>query len=105
MSGGTTKRTDFYAEVYSIVREIPVGKVCTYGQIARLAGCPQYSRMVGQAMCHAPVDEQLPCHRVVNSQGRLAPGWGEQRELLLKEGVGFRPNGCVDLKRCLWEIF
>lgn len=97
------KREDFYAEVYSVVREIPCGKVATYGQIAMLIGRPQNSRMVGQAMARTPELEILPCHRVVNSQGRLVPGWERQRELLENEGVVFRQNGDVNLKRCGWK--
>lgn len=94
---------DFDSIVYSIVREIPSGKVITYGKIAALAGKPQWSRRVGYAMSCVPHTLQLPCHRVVNSQGRLVPGWQEQRSLLEKEGVTFRPNGSVDLKRNAWE--
>ena len=94
----------FYKDVYSIVKEIPWGKVLTYGEIARLAGKPQCSRMVGQAMFHTPEDQHLPCHRVVNSQGRLVPGWQEQRNMLEKEGVTFRPNGCINMSRHLWNI-
>lgn len=96
-------RIDFNNEVYSIVKEIPYGKVLTYGQIARLLGKPQCSRMVGQAMFNAPSNEKIPCHRVVNSQGRLVPGWNAQEELLTKEGVTFRKNGCVDLKQFNWQ--
>ena len=83
-------KADFYAEVYNIVKEIPEGNVVTYGQLAKLARRPQCSRMVGQAMFNAPRELNLPCHRVVNSQGRLAPNWTEQRELLEKEGIAFK---------------
>ena len=55
-----------------------------------------------QAMFNAPRELNLPCHRVVNSQGRLAPNWTEQRELLEKEGIAFKKNGCVDLKKHIW---
>lgn len=96
-------RTHFYEEVYSIVKEIPYGRVSTYGEIARLAGSPKCSRMVGQAMFHAPAGQHLPCHRVVNSQGRPVPGWQEQKELLEKEGVTFKSNGCVNMSRHLWN--
>ena len=94
---------EFDSEVYSIVKEIPVGKVITYGQIARLMGKPQHSRKVGRAMSHAPKEMNLPCHRVVNSQGRLAPTWHEQRSKLESEHVVFKKNGYVDLSRCMWE--
>lgn len=97
-------KAHFYEEVYSIVKEIPPGNVLTYGEIARLAGKPQYSRMVGQAMFHAPQKRHLPCHRVVNSQGRLVPSWMEQRNMLEKEGVTFKPNGCVDMTKHFWNI-
>ncbi|HAY73588.1 MAG TPA: cysteine methyltransferase, partial [Ruminococcaceae bacterium] len=46
----------------------------------------------------------FPCHRVVNGSGRTAPGWTEQRSLLESEGVEFKPNGCVDMKKFQWEI-
>lgn len=91
-------KTSFGEEVYSVVASIPPGRVLTYGQIAYLIGKPQCSRMVGQAMHNAPEEQNLPCHRVVNSQGRLAPFWPEQRELLEKEGTVFKKNGCVDIK-------
>ena len=56
---------------------------------------------VGRAMVSAPAG--LPCHRVVNSAGRTAPGWPQQRELLEKEGVRFKANGCADVVRFMWE--
>lgn len=93
----------FNTEVYSIVREIPEGKLLTYGYIARLAGKPNGSRQVGHALQQAPPGLNLPCHRVVNSEGRTAPGWAAQRELLEKEGVCFKKNGCADLKKYLWK--
>ncbi len=84
-----TETEKFNEEVYQIVREIPAGKVITYGEIARLLGTPQYARRVGRAMKLSPRTPYVPCHRVVNSQGRLAPGWKEQRLLLEEEGVLF----------------
>ena len=94
----------FQQEVYSVVAAIPIGKVVTYGQIAFLVGRPQCSRMVGHAMHNVPSGLHLPCHRVVNSQGRLAPFWEEQRTLLESEGVQFRKNGTVDMKLSQWEF-
>ena len=92
---------NFDAEVYAVVAEIPAGRVVSYKQIARLVGMPDHARRVGRALAEAPAG--LPCHRVVNSQGRTAPGWAEQRELLEAEGVRFRTNGCVDLSASGWE--
>lgn len=91
-------KADFYTEVYNIVKEIPEGNVVTYGQLAKLARRPQCSRMVGQAMFNAPRELNLPCHRVVNSQGRLAPQLdgtkgtaGKRRHRFQKERVrGFK---------------
>ena len=67
-------RTTFLQDVYSVVAAIPEGCVVTYGQIASLVGRSQCSRMVGQAMHNVPEELHLPCHRVVNSRGRLVPG-------------------------------
>ncbi|MGE5627045.1 MAG: MGMT family protein [Solirubrobacterales bacterium] len=96
-------REDFYLEVYKVVKEIPEGYVATYGQIAFLIGKPGCSRLVGQALSHTPDSLEIPCHRVVNFQGRLVPGWSDQRELLEKDGVAFKANGFVDLKKYIWK--
>ena len=90
-------------EILSVVDEIPEGKVATYGQIAALIGRERNSRLVGKVMSMADYYGDYPCHRVVNAQGRLVPGWREQRFLLDEEGVVFKINGCVDLKKCGWE--
>jgi O(6)-alkylguanine repair protein YbaZ len=93
----------FQADVLNIVSQIPRGKVTTYGDIAALAGWPSHSRMVGRTLRYTPGAEQLPCHRVVNKEGRTAPGWSQQRPLLEAEGVTFKSNGHVDMQRHLWE--
>lgn len=98
-----TSRDAFCQSVYDIVKEIPAGKVTTYGEIARLLGQSQAARRVGYALKHLPETVVLPCHRVVNAAGRLVPGWDEQRQLLLAEGVCFRKNGNIDLGVCLWR--
>lgn len=103
-SGKLKNRDDFFQEVYALVKEIPAGCVVTYGQIASLIGYPSAARRVGQALFHTPSEVNLPCHRVVNSQGRLAPFWTDQRRLLEEEGVTFRKNGCVDMKKHTWGI-
>lgn len=93
---------------YGIVRQIPAGKVATYGQIARLAGMPRCARTVGYAMAGCK-DPSVPCHRVVDRFGgtkscfdTYAPG--TQRALLEAEGVVFRPDGTVDLEQSLWNM-
>ena len=91
-------------EILSVVEEIPCGRVASYGQIARLIGRDKNSRLVGNVLRRAEFYGSYPCHRVVNSSGRTAPGWAEQRALLENEGVGFKPNGCVDMKDFQWEI-
>lgn len=98
------KKEEFYTKVYQIVQHIPRGKVSTYGQIALLLGKPQCPRMVGQALHYAPDGEAVPCYRVVNSKGRLVPHWNEQKALLLEEGISFKSNDCVDLKKHLWRL-
>lgn len=91
--------------IYALTRQIPYGRVTTYGQLARLAGNPRLSRVVGFAMRQAP--EGLPCHRVIHRDGGLCDGFQpmgrESHRLLLEmEGVGFRLDGTVDLERYMW---
>jgi methylated-DNA-protein-cysteine methyltransferase-like protein len=99
---------DFNSRVYRIVEQIPRGKVATYGQIAALAGNPMAARAVGTAMRNTPAYLNVPCHRVVNQAGTLAPGsafggQGRQREILEAEGVSFCENGLIDMKKCIWK--
>lgn len=94
---------DLVYEVLSVVEEIPEGKVATYGQIARLIGRDKNSRLIGKILSCAEYYGNYPCHRVVNHKGRTAPGWTEQKYLLENEGVTFKNNGCVDLKKYQWE--
>ena len=90
----------FSQEVCRWVAAIPAGRVATYGQIALLCARPRAARAVGTVLQKGPAG--IPCHRVVNRQGRTAPGWTEQRELLRAEGIPFLPDGRVDLTACLW---
>jgi methylated-DNA-protein-cysteine methyltransferase related protein len=94
-----------FARIYQVVRDIPRGRVMTYGAVARRAGLPQGARTVGRAMAASP--EVLPWQRVV---GLLRAGIahitirdplaaGLQRALLEKEGVKFRRDGGIDLAR------
>ena len=99
----TGETAGYEALVCELVAAIPRGCVATYGQIAFLTGHPRRSRMVGRAVSRVPAGRRLPCHRVVNHCGRLAPGWPEQAHLLAQEGVPFRDPTHVDMKRAQWE--
>lgn len=90
-------------EVLSVVEEIPPGKVASYGQIAKLVGREKNARLVGKILSRAEYFGSYPCHRVVNHAGRLAPHWPGQRRLLEEEGVTFKENGCVNMRKCQWE--
>ena len=96
---------DFIYEVLSVVEEIPAGRVSTYGQIAGLIGREKNARQVGKVLSMAQYYGSYPCHRVVNHAGRTAPGWLEQPQLLMGEGVTFLPSGRIDLRRFLWEPY
>lgn len=99
----------FFERVYEMVRQIPEGRVATYGQVARMLGRPRGARQVGYAMHASPgMAAGVPCHRVVFKDGSLADGFafggsGVQRGMLESEGVTFLPDGRVDMKRCQWE--
>lgn len=100
--------SNFFSAVYKIVSQIPEGKVATYGQIASMLGNPLAARIVGEAMRNTPEYLDIPSHRVVNKAGAMAPGYafgdeGKQREMLEKEGIVFKENGCIDMKRFLWR--
>lgn len=94
---------DLTYEILSVVEEIPVGKVASYGQIARLIGRDKNSRLVGKVLSRAEYYGDYPCHRVVNHKGRLAPHFYGQRNLLLDEGVEFKDDNHVDMKKCQWD--
>ncbi len=96
-----------FERIYDVVRQIPKGRVLTYGQVARLAGNPRWARVVGYALHRNPAPGVIPCHRVVDREGRVATsfafGGGEtQRQLLEGEGVAFRADGTIDLRRFGW---
>lgn len=96
-------KEDLKQAVYEIVAAIPKGMVSSYGEVARLSGYPGYQRMVGRILRDVPDELGLPCHRVLNSQGRLVPGWNQQVSLLYDEGIMLKPNGYVDMKRFSWN--
>ena len=89
-------------QVYEFVRNIPRGKVATYGQIALHLGNRNFARVVGNILHNNPDPEHIPCHRVVNAQGRLSRSYAfggieAQRRLLESEGVVFKNDLVVDL--------
>lgn len=90
-------------QILGVVSEIPYGKVTTYGQIACLIGKDKNARLVGKTLRMSHLYGSFPCHRVVNAQGKLAPNFTNQRDLLLEENIPFKKNGNVDLKKCQWK--
>jgi len=89
-----------FEKIYEVVKSIPYGRVMTYGQVARLAGNPHWSQVVGYALHVNPNPNEIPCYRVVNRFGETAAAFafgGEdaQRALLENEGVKFDNDGRV----------
>ncbi len=94
-------------QIYEAAKKIPKGKVITYKALGQLSGIKN-SRVVGNALHKNPDPSKIPCHRVVNSQGKLAEhfafgGLKGQKEKLEKEGVSVH-NFSVDLTKYLWRI-
>lgn len=90
-------------EILSVVSEIPKGSISTYKQIACFIGREKNARLVGKILSMAEFYGKFPCHRVVNAQGRLVPNWDEQYDLLKEEGITFKKNGNVDVRKHLWN--
>src|SRR5438874_3626779 len=104
MSNETSPTTEqvenLMARVFALVRACPVGKVTTYGALAKTIGYPRGARMVGWFMNESP--EGVPAQRVINSKGELSGSWafgeqGRMRSLLEAEGIVFSADGRVDL--------
>ncbi len=100
----------FHRAVYRLVRQVPRGKVATYGQVAAILGHPRAARAVGQALRMLPsmLVRVVPWHRVINSAGHISYRGDVlrpdvQRALLEAEGVGFDRGGRVDLTRVQWS--
>lgn len=96
----------FAEDVYAIVATVPYGKVASYGQIAEMVGRPKEGREVGTIMSRAP--SHLPCHRIVNRTGALAPDYvfgGQQRQqqMLEEEGITFTSDGRIDMVMHQWQ--
>lgn len=102
----TVKRLSSYELIWEIVRQIPRGKVATYGQVAAESGFPGQARLVGYALHSLPPRGGVPWQRVINAQGRISfprgsSAYTRQRRLLRGEGVIFQGD-TIDLERFGW---
>lgn len=97
----------FTEKVIEVIREIPEGKVMTYGQIARVAGSPRAARQVVRVLHSMSKKYRLPWHRVINSKGQISlqedASFQEQKLSLESEGIKVGLNGTVDLKTYLYH--
>ncbi len=97
----------FYKNVIKIIKQIPFGKVATYGQIALYAGNHRASRQVAFILNSSSKKENLPWFRIINSKGfiSLKPGSGYeiQKNLLENEGIIFNKDNSLDLSKYLWR--
>lgn len=102
-----TDSANFFERVYAVVRQIPEGRVTTYGAIAKAIGAPRSARMVGYAMNASHFDDSVPAHRVVNRLGMLSgkhhfDGTNLMQQLLESEGVTVKDNQVQNFKAILW---
>ncbi len=99
--------TSFTEKAKKIIKKIPKGKVATYGQIAILAGNPKAARQVSWVLNSCSKKDNLPWHRVINSMGKISlkegSGYELQKALLEDEGIEFKINKQIDLKKYLWN--
>lgn len=101
------KRSGLYVRIWDVVRKIPVGRVVTYGQVARMAGLGNQARLVGYALHQLPEDTDVPWYRVVNAKGcislsKIDSGYYIQKAFLEAEGVEFIEDK-IDLDNFRWE--
>src|SRR5690554_2253798 len=100
--------SDFFQKVYEVVKQIPYGKITTYGAIAKKIGASRSARMVGYALNSVPADEEIPAHRVVNRKGVLTgkhhfQGTNLMQQLLESECVKIKDNTVQNFEECFWE--
>jgi methylated-DNA-protein-cysteine methyltransferase related protein len=98
----------FFERVYAVVRQIPYGKVTSYGAIAKAIGAGKSARMVGYAMNASHALEDVPAHRVVNRVGMLTgkhhfPGSNLMQQLLESEGIRVENNQIIDFQQHFWD--
>lgn len=98
---------NFFERVYDVARQIPYGKVTSYGAIAKALGAARSARMVGWAMNASRLQDDIPAHRVVNRNGVLTgkhhfDGTNLMQQLLESEGIRVKNNQIVDFKKHFW---
>ncbi|MGG3469512.1 MGMT family protein [Neobacillus pocheonensis] len=100
--------TPFTENVVEIIRNIPAGKVMTYGQIAKLAGSPRAARQVVRILHSMSKKHRLPWHRVISAKGQIAlqddESYHEQLLSLEAEGVEVGLNGVIDLEKYQYRL-
>lgn len=99
---------NFFERVYAVARQIPYGKVTSYGAIAKALGTARSARMVGWAMNASHSLEDVPAHRVVNRKGLLTgklhfDGTNLMQQLLENEGIVVVDNQIVDFEKHFWQ--
>ena len=102
------EENSFFQKVYQVVRQIPEGRVTSYGAIAKYLGAARSARMVGWAMNASHQDDTIPAHRVVNRQGLLTGkhhfgGTNLMQQLLENEGVVIHSNQIQNFKDCFGD--
>lgn len=98
--------TVFEQQIYYVLKQIPKGKISSYGVIASMAGYPGYARHVGRLLSNLPEGSTLPWFRVLNSQGKISLTGADlerQKQLLIQDGVAVSEAGKVNLKMYLWQ--
>lgn len=95
-----------HVRILAAVKRIPQGRVCTYGNVADVAGLPRRARLVGTVLRQTPASRGLPWYRVINASGRISfpvgsEAYSRQRKKLEAEGVMF-VGGKVNLRRYGW---
>lgn len=108
MSKESSNNDNFFERVYEVARQIPYGKVTSYGAIAKALGAARSARMVGWAMNASHNREDIPAHRVVNRVGLLSGkhhfgGTNLMQQLLESEGIKVVENQIVDFEKYFWE--
>ena len=103
------KNENFFERVYEVARQIPYGKVTSYGAIAKVIGAARSARMVGWAMNASHKLEDVPAHRVVNRNGLLTgkhhfDGTNLMQQLLESEGIDVIDNQIIDFEKHFWML-